>query len=83
MKIKDNIVNYLFDRDYIISIYDNYFYVFNYKYLESFNENKISISVKSKLFTISGSNLLIVKITKEELLIKGTIEKIEVINKNE
>lgn len=83
MKIKDNILNYLCDRDYLISMYDDYFYVFNYKYLSSFNETSITINLKGKEITLEGSNLLIVKITKEELLIKGKVHKVEVEDKNE
>lgn len=83
MKIKDNILNYLYDRDYIISMYDNYFYIFNYKYLESFNNDLISVRLNSKRINIIGRDLLIVKITKEELLIKGIVEKVEVEAKNE
>lgn len=83
MKIKDNILNYLCDRDYLISMYDNYFYIFNFKYLETFNEKLITVSLRDRKINIIGTNLLIVKITKEELLIKGDIEKIEVMKKNE
>lgn len=83
MKIKDNILNYLFDRDYLISMYDNYFYIFNFKYLETFNEKNITVSLVDRKINILGNNLLIVKITKEELLIKGDIQKIEVNKKNE
>ena len=83
MKIKDNIVNYLCDRDYLISLYDNFIYIFNFKYLESFNDTSITVSLKNRSIKILGQNLLIVKITKEELLIKGTINNIELIDKNE
>ncbi len=83
MNIKNNIVNYLFDRDYVISIYDNYIYIFNYKYLDGFNENNIKIKLVDRDLIIKGTNLSIVKITKEEVLIKGKIEKIEMIYDNE
>lgn len=83
MNIKNNIINYLFDRDYVISIYDNYIYVFNYKYLDGFNENDIKIKLVDRTLIIKGTSLSIVKITKEEVLIKGKIEKIEMIYDNE
>lgn len=80
MNIKDNILNYLYDRDYCICMYDDYFYIFNYKYLDLFNDNKIILSLHKKKLTLTGSDLLLVRITKEELLVKGTIANIEVRN---
>lgn len=80
MNIKDNILNYLYDRDYCMCMYDDYFYIFNYKYLDLFNDNKIILSLRKKKLTLTGSDLLLVRITKEELLVKGTIANIEVRN---
>ncbi len=80
MNIKDNILNYLYDRDYCMCMYDDYFYIFNYKYLDLFNDNKIILSLHKKKLTLTGSDLLLVRITKEELLVKGTIANIEVRN---
>ena len=78
MNIKNNIVNYLYDKDYCICLYDNNFYVFNYTYLENFNDKRITIELENKReIKILGDNLTIVKITKEELLIKGNIKTIE------
>lgn len=78
MNIKNNIINYLFDKDYIVAMYENYFYIFNYKYLEEFDDKKIVVSVQKRKFTLKGIDLLIVKITKEELLIKGVVNSVEV-----
>ena len=74
MNIKDNILNYLYDRDYCLCMYDDYIYIFNFKYLDSFNEEKIVVSLSGKHLTLIGKDLLIIKITKEELLIKGKIK---------
>ena len=78
MHIKDNIVNYLFDRDYLLCTYDSHVYVLNYTYLESFNDKKITLKVSNKRVMIEGSNLIIVKITKEEMLIQGEIKGINI-----
>jgi len=78
MNIKNNIINYLYDKDYILTLYDNFLYIFNYKYLESFNDKKIDVSLMDRKISIIGLELLIMKMTKEELLIKGNIEKLEV-----
>jgi len=78
MNIKNNIINYLYDKDYILTLYDNFLYIFNYKYLESFNDKKIDVSLMDRKISIIGLELLIMKMTKEELLKKGNIEKLEV-----
>lgn len=77
MNIKKNIVNYLFDKDYVICTYEDYVYAFNYLELESFSDNRIVLKFLNKKSIINGQNLIIVKITKEEILIKGSIKSIE------
>jgi len=77
LNIKNNIVNYLYDRDYVICTYENNVYIFNYNYLESFNDKKIVLKVSNKKVSINGINLIIKKITKEEMLIQGSIKSIE------
>lgn len=83
MNIKDNIVNYLFDKDYIVTMYEDYLYVFNYRYLDYFNDKTITLSLKDRKITLNGVDLLIVKMTKEEILIKGHVKNIEVKLKDE
>ena len=83
MNIKNNIINYLFDQDYVISLYDEFIYFFNYKYLESFSDKIVSLKVENRFVTIRGDNLTIIRITKEELLIKGNIKNIEMKIKDE
>ncbi len=82
MNIRNNIINYLYDKDYIITMYENSLYIFNYKRLFDFNDTKITVSLNDRTINIYGKKLSIVKMTKDELLINGTIEKIEV-NDNE
>ncbi len=83
MNIKNNILNYLCDKDYVVCLYEDCIYVFNYVYLEEFNDNRISVNLVDRRVIISGSKLLIVKMTKEELLIRGKIENLKVEYKNE
>jgi sporulation protein YqfC len=80
MNIKNNIINYLYDRENIVCMYDNFIYIYDFKYLESFNDTKIIVELKDKEISIIGNDLSIMRITKEELLIKGTIKSIEVSN---
>lgn len=80
MNIRDNIANYLFDREYVVCTYDNYVYVFNYKYLESFSDSSITLKLEKKRVKVLGGDLAIVRITKEEILIRGEIKDIEMSN---
>jgi len=83
MNIRNNIINYLCDNDYVISLYDNFLYIYKYNYLGSFNDKIIDIKVKNRLITIKGEELSITKITKEEILIKGNIKSLEMMMINE
>ena len=80
MNIKNNIVNYLFDKDYVICTYEDYVYAFNYIDLEVFSDTRVTLNFLNKKSVINGQNLIIIKITKEEILIKGIIKNIEMVN---
>jgi sporulation protein YqfC len=80
MNIKNNIINYLYDRENVVCMYDNFIYIYDFKYLDSFSSAKIIVKLKEKEISIMGNDLSIVRITKEELLIKGTIKSLEVSN---
>ena len=69
--------NYLYDLDEFISIYDNIFHVFNYTRLYKLSENEIILSLNDKKITLSGTNLKVKQMTKQELLITGHILKVE------
>ncbi len=75
--IKDILKNYLYDLDNYITIYDNYLYVFNYIKLNKISGKEINIILDNKEIIISGNNLLIEQMTKQELLITGIIMKVE------
>lgn len=77
LHIKDIIKNYLYDLDDFITIYDNYLHVFNYKRLNKIDDNEINLLLDNKEIEIKGNNLKIKKMTNQELLITGLIEKVE------
>ena len=72
--IKNILKNYLYDLDNYITIYDNYLYVFNYNKLNKISGKEINIILDNKEIIISGNNLLIKQMTKQELLITGIIK---------
>ena len=77
LHFRDSFKNFLFDLNDFITIYENHLHVFNYKKLNKLSDTEIILSfVKTKVF-ISGINLKIKRMTKQELLVNGQILKVE------
>lgn len=72
--------NYINDNNFKLSLYKNKLNIVNYKKLLSIEENYISVLLEKKKIIIKGSNLFLIKILDNELLIKGNIKSIEVID---
>ena len=71
MNIVDNIKNYLNDKNYIVSLYDNYLYIFQYDFLSEFRSNLIDVTIGNQKYLISGNEISLVKMTPTDLLFKG------------
>ena len=69
--------NYLKCEEYYIILYSNYIYIYNYKEISKFTDKYISIKLNNMKISIQGYDLLITKLEKDELLIKGNILKVE------
>ena len=69
--------NYLKKEKYYIILYSNYVYVYRYIDIIKFTDKYISLKLENMILNIYGIDLLIVKLEKEELLIKGNINKLE------
>lgn len=69
--------SYLKKEDYYIILYSNYIYVYRYIDIIKFTDKYISLKLNNMILNIYGINLLIKKMEKEELLIKGNITKLE------
>jgi len=74
----DNLSTYLGTEEYRISILKNGLHVLNYKKIIDITENEVIIKTIDKLIKIYGKNMLLIKLDKKELLIKGIIKKVEV-----
>lgn len=77
MHMKDNLINFLYDKNYFVNIYDEYIHVFNYIELVSLASNKIVLRLESFKLKLIGDNLFITKMLPNEILIKGHITKVE------
>lgn len=73
MHIKDNLINFLYDKDYFITLYDEYVHIFNYQELISLSDTLIILRLNQFKINITGKNLFITKMLPNEILIKGTI----------
>lgn len=76
MNIKNNLINFLYDKTYFISIYEDYIYVFNYKELINISSEKIEFKIDTFKLVIKGSNLVLTRMLKNEVLIKGKLKEI-------
>ena len=69
--------NYLRGEEYYIILYSSFIYIFNYKKIIKFTDKFISLKLDNMKVNIYGNDLLITKLEKKELLIKGSILKVE------
>ncbi len=77
MNFIDNLRNIVLEEEFKINYLKNKIYIINYLDISHFDNNKIIISYKEGTVSISGRNLVVSKLVKDELLIEGSIEKIE------
>ena len=77
MHIKDTLINFLYDKNYFINIYEEYIHVFNYVELISLSSNKIILKLEKFKLIINGQKLFITKMIPNEILIKGNINSVE------
>lgn len=69
--------NYLRGEEYYIILYSNFIYIYNYKEIVKFTDQFISLKLENMKVNIYGNDLLITKLERRELLIKGNITKVE------
>ena len=69
--------NFLYDLNDFITIYENHLHVFNYDKLNKLSDKEIILIIKDREVLITGDNLKIKQMTKQELLVNGLIRKVE------
>lgn len=69
--------SYLKKEDYYVILYSNYIYIYKYLDIIKFTDKYISLKLNKIILNIYGYDLLITKMEKDELLIKGNINKVE------
>jgi len=79
MHILKTIKSYLYDQNYVVNIYDNYLYLFNYVELKNLSDTNLKIKFEKFDLEVTGNNFLIYKMTDKEMLIKGSIDNVRFI----
>lgn len=76
----EKISNYVNDKEFRLTLYNDKIHIINYKQIISLENNYLSILCLNKKILVTGNNLILSKILDNELLIKGNINNIEVID---
>ena len=71
---------YLNDEEFKFIYYENKIYITNYKRIIVLEDNYVSFQSKNKIITITGNNLILKRLVDNDMLLAGTITKIEVKN---
>lgn len=77
MNIVNNIREFLYNKKYFISFFENFIHAFNFNDLITLNDTLIELDFNSFRLIIKGKNFVIKKMLKNEILVEGIIEKVE------
>lgn len=73
----NDIKEYMLEQKFKIVYLDKKINIVNYLKVEHFDSNRISISYKDGIINVLGTKLVISRLLKDELVISGFIEKLE------
>lgn len=71
-----NIINYVKDNNFKLNMENNNLYIIGYNKMINISKSNIKLKYKEGIIDINGSDLLIKKLVKDEILIKGIIKNI-------
>ena len=81
LNIKNTIIDFLYDKNYFITMYENFLYIYNFQEIITLTNELIMLSIENFKIKITGSDLTIKKINsyvqspnKTELLKDGRIK---------
>lgn len=75
--IIDGIKSYIDDNEFKMIVLNNRILISNYSDIEHFDFDKVIINFKDKQVIIKGNNLVISKLTNNEILVTGISNNIE------
>ena len=69
--------DYLLEKKFNMNITNNYIEILNYLSIDQFDSNLIKIKYLNGIIKIIGNNLIIKRLLKDFIIVKGDIKKIE------
>lgn len=78
MNLINNIKNFLYDKDYFISLFDNSLHLYGYDKIIKFDSEVLVFKIKNFFLSVEGDNLLVNKMLENEILISGVIKNLSV-----
>ena len=78
VNIYNNIKNFLYDENALISLFNEYIYIYNYQEVVSLTENKALIKLDKRVLSLEGDNFKIKSMLPKELQLFGIIRKLEI-----
>lgn len=77
MRIYDALKEFLYNKKYFISMYEDKLYIYHYQELLKLNSDEIILRIENFILSIKGNKLSISQMTKEELMIQGIINEVK------
>ena len=74
----ENLKDFLKNEAYRVSLVPRPQHILNYKRIIDINDKSVIISLKNVSVTIKGNNLRLIKLDKNEILINGKVERLEI-----
>lgn len=73
----ESLREYVLEPNFSMTVLNGKIDIVNYLSIEHFDSNKVMIKCESVLIVIEGSNLVVSRLLKDEVLIIGKIKSIE------
>lgn len=79
MHLYKTIKNFLFDQEYFIDLWGNNIHVYGFLDILTLQENKASFRLEKFEVEFLGENFRVLKLTKNEILLQGTLKEMRVL----
>ena len=77
MKKIEKLKNFIMDNEFRMTFFENRIHVINYQELISLSDEKIRIKTTNLTITFTGTQLILSKLLDQEIMIEGTLTKVE------
>ena len=78
MHLYKTIKNFLFDQDYFLDLWQKKIHVYGFIDIVTLQEQKIVLAFPDFQILILGTSFHVLKLTKNEILLEGELESIQV-----